>query len=152
MNSIKTGSTVFRLKQTHVELISETVRQSFFQGGKEWLWQNPLRGHKYELKFIAVHIFQTKILDYSCLYSCYFTIFSFIWSKKILWSTNNSTRRFTRHNLFEENRHTLVKRCGRYFHQRKKEASPKLSLLTQIRVDIFALYFLQTTSRERSYC
>ena len=34
MNSIKTGSTVFRLKQTHVELISETVRQSFFQGGR----------------------------------------------------------------------------------------------------------------------
>ena len=31
MNWIKTGSTVFRLKQTHVELISETVRQSFFR-------------------------------------------------------------------------------------------------------------------------
>ena len=75
MNWFKTGSTVFRLKQTHVELISETVRQSFFQGGKKWLSQNLLRGHKYELKFTALHIFQTKILDYSCLYSCYFSIF-----------------------------------------------------------------------------
>ena len=75
MNSIKTGSTVFRLKQTHVELISETVRQSFFQRGKKWLWQNLLRGHKYKLKFTALHIFQAKILDYRCLYSCYLTIF-----------------------------------------------------------------------------
>ena len=54
MNSIKTGSIVFRLKQTHVELISETVRQSFFQRGKKWLWQNLLRGHKYKLKFTAL--------------------------------------------------------------------------------------------------
>ena len=67
MNSIKTGSIVFRLKQTRVERISETVRQSFFQRGKKWLWQNLLRGHKYELKFTALHIFQTKILDYRCL-------------------------------------------------------------------------------------
>ena len=75
MNSIKTGNTVFRLKQTHVEQISETVRQSFFQRGKKWFWWNLLRGHRYKLKFTVLHIFQTKILDYGCLYSCYLTIF-----------------------------------------------------------------------------
>ena len=60
--------TFFRQKQTHVELMSETVRQLFFS--KE---RNLLRSHKYELIFAAL---QTEILEYSCL----FKNFSSVWS------------------------------------------------------------------------
>ena len=35
----------------------------FFQPGKKWLSQNLLCGHKYELIFAALYIFQTKILE-----------------------------------------------------------------------------------------
>ena len=67
---LKTGSTVFRQKQTHVELMSETVRQFFFFSQKrKWLRQNLLRSHKYELIFAALYIFQAKILEYSCCLS-----------------------------------------------------------------------------------
>ena len=37
---LKTGSSLFRQKQTHVEPISETVRQ-FFPARKEMAWTNP---------------------------------------------------------------------------------------------------------------
>ena len=149
MNWIKTGSAVFRLKQTHVELISETVRQSFFQEGKKWLWQNLLRVTNMSWNLLHSIFSKQKSLTIAA-FTLAISRFFLLFDRKRY--TNNSTRRFTRHNLFEANRHTLVKRCGRYFHQRKKEASPKLFLPTQIRVDISALYFLQTTSRERSYC
>ena len=38
----------------------ETV---FFQPGKKWLSQNLLCGHKSELIFAALYIFQTKIIE-----------------------------------------------------------------------------------------
>ena len=46
--------------------MSEKVKQFFyFQAEKSWLRQYLLRGHKYELIFAALHIFQTKIFEYS---------------------------------------------------------------------------------------
>ena len=44
------------------------------------------------------------------------TIFLPFDRKRYLEATNNCTRRFTRHNLFDANRHTLVERCGCFFH------------------------------------
>ena len=38
----------------------------FFKPEKKWLQQNLLRGHKYELMFAALYIFQTEFLEYSC--------------------------------------------------------------------------------------
>ena len=87
---LKTGSTVFRQKQTHVEPMSETAKQFLFQPEKKWLRQNLLRDH--ELSFDRKRYFE---------------------------EPNNSPRLFTRHILFDANRHTLAKPCGCFFHQRK---------------------------------
>ena len=55
-DKLKTGSAVIRQKQTHAELMSETVKQLFFQAEKNWLRRHLLRGDKYELIFAALHI------------------------------------------------------------------------------------------------
>ena len=74
---LKTGSTVFR-QNKHTEPMSETVRQYFFFSQKrKWLGQNLLRGHKYELIFAALYIFQEKILEYSCRLSIWKFFFFF---------------------------------------------------------------------------
>ena len=65
----------------------------------------------------------------------YLTIFLPFGRKRYFEETNNCTRRFTRHILFDANRNALVKRTG-CFLSTKYMASPKHSLLTQIRVNI----------------
>ena len=76
---LKTGSTVFRQKQTHVEPMSETVRQFIFLSQKrKQLRQNLLRSHKWELIFAALLIFWAKILEYSCRLSIWQFFFHLI--------------------------------------------------------------------------
>ena len=53
----------------------------------------------------------------------YLTIFLPFDHKWYLEPTNNCTRRFTRHNLFDANWHTLVKWYGCFFHQAFPKAS-----------------------------
>ena len=92
---LKTESTLYWLKKkTHVEPISETVRWSFFS--RQYL----LHGHKYELIFAALYIFL------SIAAVIYLTV---------LLPSEGCIRRFTHHNLFDTNRHTLVKWCGWLF-------------------------------------
>ena len=57
----------------------------------------------------------------------YFTIFSFLLfdRRRYFGATNNCTRRFTRHNLFDANWHTLVKRCGCFFFHQGKNGLAK---------------------------
>ena len=48
--------------------MSGRVKQ-FFSARKEIALTNLLRGHKYELIFAPLYIFQTEILEYSCCLS-----------------------------------------------------------------------------------
>ena len=95
-------------------------RESFvFQLEKKCLRQNLLCGQKYELIFSAIYIFQTKILEYSCwlviINTISLTTFPPFDRKRYFEATNNCTQWFARHNLFDANLHTLVKRCGCFF-------------------------------------
>ena len=112
---LKTGSTVFRRKQTHVEPMSETTRQFLFQPVKKWLRQDLLRDHKYELIFAALYFWNENpwvLLPLSIKQVFFFLAFD---RKRYFEEPNNPTRRFTRHILFDANLYTLVKPCGYFF-------------------------------------
>ena len=95
---------------------------SFFSARKEIALTNLLRGHKYELIFAPLYIFQTEILEYSCRLS--------IRQQTTKLEGLRAIFRLMQTGIFRWNGVAV------FFHQRKKLASPKRSLLTQIRVDI----------------
>ena len=148
---LKTGSTVFRQKQKHVELMSEMARQFLFQPEKKWLRQNLLCDHKYELIFAALCFWNENpwvLLPLSIWQFFFFLPFD---RKRYFEEPNNSTRRFTRHNLFDTNWHTLVKPCGCFFDQRKKWLHLTVLCWRKYELKFAALYILQMTIRERCY-
>ena len=116
-------------KQTHVEPMSETVRQFFFQPEKKIASTKPPSQSQTWADICCTLNFLAKILEYSCRL--------YIWQffSHLIVNDNNCTRRFTRHILFDANLHTLVKPCGCFFSFfiNEKIVSPKCSLLTQIR-------------------
>ena len=86
----------------------------FFQPEKKWPRRNLLCGHKYELIFTTLYYFPNDNPWEKLLLIC-LTFFVPFNRKQYFEATNNCTRRFTRHNLFDANRNTLVKRRGCFF-------------------------------------
>ena len=104
--------------------MAETVRQFFFCQEKEWFRQNFLRAHKHEPAFAALYISKRKSLSIAVVNL--FEKFSSIW----LFTVRGSN----------EQLHSKPAYYGEtvwlFFSSTKKMASPKRSLLTQIRIDI----------------
>ena len=117
---LKTESTVFRQKQTHVELVSEAVRQFFFSQERNGSEKTSCAVIKIRADICCNLYFPNENpLIYLPLIYLRISVLPFD-RKRYLDGTNNCTRRFTRHNVFDANRHTLVKRCGCFFHQQEK--------------------------------
>ena len=92
----------------HVELTSETVSH-FFKSQERKGFDKSLPQLQMRADICFTLYFPNE--------NPHLTIFlSFSRNKRYLEATNNCTRRFTHHNLFDANRHTLVKRCGCFFH------------------------------------
>ena len=113
--------------------MGETARQ-FFQPGKKWLRENLIRHHKYKLIFAALYIFQTIILEYSCRYSIWWFFFHLIVNDTLKQQTTalGSLPAI----IFLMQTGILWWNGVAVFTSTKKMASPKRSLITQIRVDI----------------
>ena len=60
-----------------------------------------------------------------------------------------TARKFTRHNLFDTNRHTQVKRCGCFFHKRKNWLHKNVLCWRKYKLIFAALYILQIKISER---
>ena len=79
----------------------------------------------------------------------YLTIFLPFGRKRYFEETNNCTRRFTRHILFDANRNTLVKPTSRFFYQRNKWLHQNIHCWHKYELIFVALYILQMTIRGR---
>ena len=121
---LKTGSTVFRQKQRHVEQMSETEgefcfwarkEESFvFELEKKCLRQNLLCGHKYEPIFSTIYILRTKILEYRC--------WLFVWQLFFHLIVNDTLKQQTTalNGLHATEMPRGCFLCFFFFHQRKK--------------------------------
>ena len=101
---LKTGSTVFlqrkkacRVDEWNGKVVFFTQEQNGFDEtfsvvtNVSWCLLHSIFSKRQSLSIDAVNLFDG----------------FFFPNETILWSTNNSTRSFTRHNLFEANRHTM---------------------------------------------
>ena len=114
---LKTDSTVFRQKQTHVELMSEAVRQFCFSQERNGFDKTSCAVQN--TSWYLLHSIFSKRKSFNISSVNLFENFLPFDRKRHLKATNNCTRRFTRHNVFDANWHTLVKRCGCFFHQQE---------------------------------